>query len=66
MYEELRSLIQTILDKNNWGVHYKSHPLQVHPIDGDAPMYAVNSVDETALNASIKNAILEGKDDTQG
>ena len=48
--------ILKILDDNGWGVYYKSNPIHVLNIQGDAaPMFSVNGVErETLSNAFSK------------
>ena len=48
--------ILKILDDNGWGVYYKSNPIHILNIQGDAaPMFSVNGVErETLSNAFSK------------
>ena len=68
MFEQLSTILESVLKKNNWGVYYKSSPLSNLPVDGDAPIYKVNDVNYDSVIEAFKNEIVltEEKDDTQG
>ena len=68
MFEQLSSILESVLKKNNWGVYYKSSPLSNLPVDGDAPIYKVNDVSYESLIDAVKTEIVstEEMDDTQG
>ena len=68
MIDTITRIIETVLRKNNWAVHYKNSPLSKLPVDGDAPIYKINEVGYETFNDAVKIEILneERNDDTQG
>ena len=68
MIEQLSTVLESVLKKNNWGIYYKSSPLANLPVEGGAPMYKVNDVSYESLIDALRKEIvsIEESDDTQG
>ena len=47
-------ILLNVLKENNWGVFYKSEPMQTLTLQDDAPLLRINEVD----NESIETAVL--------
>ena len=47
-------ILISVLKENNWGVFYKSEPMQTLTLQDDAPLLKINEVDSD----SIENAVL--------
>ena len=47
-------ILISVLKENNWGVFYKSEPMQTLSLQDDAPLLKINEVD----GYSIENAVL--------
>ena len=68
MIEQLSVILESVLNKNNWGIYYKSSPLSNLPVEGGAPIYKVNDVSYESLLEAVKQEIItvEREDDIQG
>ena len=53
-----------VLKENNWGVFYKSEPMQTLTIQDDAPLLKINEVDGESVETAILGVIerLRAKD----
>ena len=47
-----------VLKENNWGVFYKSEPIQTLTLQNDSPLLRVNEVDEDVIEGAVM-AIIE-------
>ena len=47
-------ILMNVLKENNWGVFYKSEPMQTLSLQDGAPLLKINEVD----NESIESAVL--------
>ena len=52
-------LVQKILEDNNWGVYYKSKPLQNLQVQDGVPLLRVNEVDISTISQEIAKTINE-------
>jgi hypothetical protein len=52
-------ILLKVLKENNWGVFYKSEPMQTLTIQGDTPLLRVNEVDDDSLESAVLG-IIEG------
>ena len=46
-----------VLKENNWGVFYKSEPIQTLTLQNDSPLLRVNEVDEDVIESSVMAVI---------
>ena len=51
---DMVDILMNVLKENNWGVFYKSEPMQTLIIQDDAPLLRINEVD----NDSLQDAVL--------
>ena len=51
---DMVDILINVLKENNWGVFYKSEPMQTLTLQDDAPLLKINEVD----NDSIEEAVL--------
>ena len=49
-------LIQ-VLKENNWGVFYKSEPMQTLTLQNDSPLLRINEVDDDIVENAVLNVI---------
>ena len=54
---EIIDLLFEVLKKNNWGVFYKSEPMQTLSIQDGTPLLKINEVDEDVLEKATKNIL---------
>ena len=63
---EITELIMQVLKSKNWGVYYKSHPIQPLETKDGTALYKVNQVDEREIEQvivkNIKMDKAEGKE----
>ena len=50
-------LIMQVLKSKNWGVYYKSHPMQPLETQDGSALYKVNQVDECEIEKVIEEAL---------
>ena len=51
---DMVDILMNVLKENNWGVFYKSEPMQTLTLQNDAPLLRINEVDSEI----IENAVL--------
>ena len=54
---EIIDLLFEVLKKNNWGVFYKSEPMQTLSIQDDTPLLKINEVDADVLEKAAGNIL---------
>ena len=59
---DIVELIMQVLKSENWGVYYKSRPMQHLEMQDGNSHYKVNQVDETEVETAIETALTKGKD----
>ena len=60
---EIQELIMQVLKSKNWGVYYKSQPIQPLETQDGTALYKVNQVDEQEIEKVLEEALAWG---TQG
>lgn len=56
---KLIDIILSVLKDNNWGIFYKSEPIQTLTIQDDAPLLRINEVDSDVVDNAVTNAVNE-------
>ena len=46
-----------VLKENNWGVFYKTEPMQTLTVQNDSPLLKVNEVDDDVIEAAVLGVI---------
>ena len=54
---EITELIIRIFKSKNWGVYYKSQPMQTLETQDGSALYSVNEVDELEIETEIEKAL---------
>ena len=54
---DITELIMQVLKSKNWGVYYKSQPIQPLETQDGSALYKVNQVDETEIERVIEEAL---------
>ena len=62
MVNDLQKIIEQLLDDNNWGLYFKTNPLEQLPSQDGQHIYQVNSVSKEEVSTAIVKAI---QDDLQ-
>ena len=55
---DITELIMQVLKSKNWGVYYKSQPMQPLEIQDGPALYKVNQVDECEIEKVIEEALI--------
>ena len=50
-------ILMNVLKENNWGVFYKSEPMQTLTLQDDAPLLKINEVDSDSIESAVLNVI---------
>ena len=50
-------ILLNILKENNWGIFYKSEPMQTLTIQNDAPLLKINEVDTELIESAVLSFI---------
>ena len=50
-------ILMEVLKENNWGVFYKSEPMQTLSLQDDAPLLKINEVDGDSIENAVLSAI---------
>ena len=58
---DMVDILMNVLKENNWGVFYKSKPMQTLSIKDDAPLLKINEVDNDLLQEAVLNFVKELK-----
>jgi len=61
---ETAELIMQVLKSKNWGVYYKSQPMQPLETQDGTALYKVNQVDEHEIEKVIEEALAWGTQET--
>jgi len=59
MVKDLQQIIEKLLLNNNWGLYFKTSPLEHLPSQGDQHIYQVNNVSVEEMNAAIVKIVQE-------
>ena len=54
-------LIMQVLKSKNWGVYYKSRPMQLLEMQDGNALYKVNQVDDSEIEKVILQSLTEGE-----
>ena len=54
---DMVDILMNVLKENNWGVFYKSEPMQTLTLQDDAPLLRINEVDGESIEQAILSAI---------
>ena len=54
--KEIKTIIENILSDNNWGLYYKSRPLETLPSQDGQHIYKISNVDENELFEAIEDS----------
>ena len=46
-----------VLKENNWGVFYKSEPMQTLTLQNDSPLLRINEVDDDVVEGAVLSVI---------
>ena len=57
MIMDMVDILVNVLKENNWGVFYKSEPMQTLTLQDDAPLLRINEVDGESIEQAILSAI---------
>ena len=57
MIMDMVDILINVLKENNWGVFYKSEPMQTLTLQDDAPLLRINEVDGESIEQAILSAI---------
>ena len=60
---KLVDILYGVLKENNWGVFYKSEPLQTLTIQDDAPLLKINEVDTDVVEEAIHRMVMDLNND---
>ena len=55
---KLVDILFDVLKQNNWGVFYKSEPMQTLTIQDGAPLLKINEVDTDVVEDAINNVVM--------
>ena len=61
--EKIKNIIRISLERNNWGIYFKGHPLVEMPVKGESSIYKINDVRIDELEGAISEelkSIFEG------
>lgn len=61
---DMVDILIKVLRENNWGVFYKSEPMQTLTLQDDAPLLRINEVDDESVETAVLSVIekLQTKD----
>ena len=54
-------ILISVLKENNWGVFYKSEPMQTLTLQDDAPLLKINEVDSDSIESAVLHVIQQIK-----
>ena len=58
MKTNIAEIVLEVLEKNRWGIYFKTEPMQKLPtVDSSSTLYKVNEVSHEQISESIKNQI---------
>ena len=50
-------ILINVLKENNWGVFYKSEPMQTLTLQDDSPLLRINEVDDESIEDAVLSVI---------
>ena len=54
---KLIEILLSVLKENNWGVFYKTEPIQTLTLQNDSPLLRINDVDSDVIEKAVTEAI---------
>ena len=57
MEKEINKIINSILERRGWGIHFKAKPLIEMPVNGGANIYKINEIDSNELEGAISDEV---------
>ena len=54
---DMVDILMDVLEENNWGVFYKSEPMQTLTLQNDSPLLRINEVDDEAIETAVHSFI---------
>ena len=58
---DMVDILMNILKENNWGIFYKSKPMQTLSLQDDTPLLRINEVDNESIEDAVLNFIKQLK-----
>ncbi len=55
---KLIDILLDVLEQNNWGIFYKSEPMQTLTIQDGSPLLKINEVDEDVVEQAINDVVM--------
>ena len=55
MKEEIKRIVISLLQKNNWGIYFKGQPLIEMPVNGQGNIYKLNDISIDELEGAISD-----------
>ena len=61
---DMVDILMSVLKENNWGVFYKTEPMQTLTIQNDSPLLKINEVSNDTIESAVLDVIeqLTGKE----
>ena len=57
MEEQIKKIINKVLDRHGWGIYFKAKPLMEMPVNGEASIYKLNEVRIDELEGAISEEL---------
>jgi len=54
---DMVDILMNVLKENNWGVFYKSEPMQTLTLQNDSPLLRINEVDDNVVENAVLSVI---------
>ena len=55
MKEQIKKIVISLLQKNNWGIYFKGQPLMEMPVNGEGSIYKLNDISTDELEGAISD-----------
>ena len=57
MENQIKKIINSVLERHGWGIYFKGKPLMEMPVNGEANIYKINDVHVSELEGAISDEI---------
>ena len=57
MEEQIKKIINKVLDRHGWGIYFKAKPLMEMPVNGEANIYKINDIHISELEGAISDEV---------
>ena len=57
MEEQIKKIINKVLDRHGWGIYFKAKPLMEMPVNGEANIYKLNDIHISELDGAISEEV---------